>query len=176
MSIASEMTLERQHSQASFPIPTYYFKSSWKSNDKWIWGWKEWKGNQIKSGKKCGMKTGDFPSPHGEGFLWEKLVYWWWLYTEEDSFSRFCKGRWLETTFPEADVYNSWNTLAIVLPDPNPRWPQPWENENLLWLPPDLLFTLSWKTPFRESTCLFSAQENHFLLLLHIMRLRCSWP
>lgn len=38
----------RQHSQAIFPIQTYYFKSSWKSNYQWICSWKEQKEKQIK--------------------------------------------------------------------------------------------------------------------------------
>lgn len=128
-----------------------------------------------KSGKNCGMKAGDFPSPHGEGFLWEKSVYWWWLYTEEDSFSRFCKGRWLENNFSRSWCVQQLKHSCSF---------SPWSKSKLTTALGEWKFTLviPWlaahpllNTLFREKTCLLFAYENHFQLLLHITRLRCSW-
>lgn len=107
MSIASEVTVERQGKElASSTLKPHFLYQHIISKaherlmtSKFEAERSKRKTRSKKRGDKGGMKTGDVPPPQGEEIPWEKLVYWWWLYTEEDIFSRFCKGRWLENNF-----------------------------------------------------------------------------
>lgn len=84
MSIASEVTVKRQGKELAGSTLKPYFLYKHiilKAHERVITSEfaverSKRKNRSKNSGKKCGMKTGDFPSPQGEEFLWEKLVYW----------------------------------------------------------------------------------------------------
>lgn len=94
--------------------------------------------------QKTWIEGYNFPLSPGTSVSPEN-VYWKELYAEEDNLFCLLQGK---MTFPEADVYDGWSILAVSLPDLILSQTRPWEEESLLWLSLDLMFSLAWNTPF----------------------------